>query len=210
MSQLNKVDLLALMNLKLPDNTEQDITPEDIRDVLTSMIESDQNANDIGTEAFSTSDLDALTNTVAALLLLTNFPAYAELFMSADGGQVLPLAGAPLDFDSQGAVKVLEYTGNDSEIKMISSVGPTEFNLVFEGTITIDNATSVVFWARVNGINVRQLGTLMPSNNAVDGFSLGAFMLLDDGDLVEIFAIPSADNKLADMKTGARFTITRI
>jgi len=207
---LTKPQLIDLIDLALADNTEQLITPEKLRDVLTPMVEADSNPNDIGTENFTTTDLDKLNNTVTALLLLTNFPAYAELFMTADGGQVLPLAGAPLDFDSQGAVKVLEYTANPSEIKMISNVGPTEFNLVFEGTVTIDNATSVVLWARVNGINVRQLGTLMPSNNAVDGFSLGAFMLLDDNDLVEIFAIPNANNKLFDMKIGARFTIQRI
>ena len=51
--QLNKPDLIDLMNYKLPDNTSQEITAEDIRDVLESMIESDQNPNDIGSEAFT-------------------------------------------------------------------------------------------------------------------------------------------------------------
>ena len=206
--QLNKPDLLALMNLKLPDNTEQDITPQDVRDVLESMIESDQNANDIGTESFTTTDLDALTNAVTALLLLTNFPAYGELFRGTDSAQSLPLAGEALSFDEEGEALILEFVG--SSIKIISSVGPTDFNIRFEGSVSIDNATTMTLWIRVNGNNVRQLGQLMPSNNAVDGFSFGAFLELDDDDLVQVFVIPSADNKLFDMKTGARLTVQRI
>ena len=208
MAQLNKSALQVLMNAKLPDNVAQDISPEDLRDVLTSMIDSANNQNDAGIEEFTTIEQTELENLVIAILLLTNFPAYAELYRQTDSAQVLPLAGEALSFDAEGEAVVLEYVG--SSIKIISSVGATDFNVRFEGSVSIDNATTITLWLRVNGINTRQLGQLMPSNNAVDGFSFGAFAELDDEDLVQIFAIPSANNKLFDTKIGARLTIQRI
>jgi hypothetical protein len=209
MAQLDKAALLTLMNDKLPDNTTGEISPEDVRDVMQSMIESANNKNDAGIEEFTTADLDALTNTVAALLLLTNFPAYAELYRNTVGLNSIPLAGQALSFDAEGPDKVLEYE-SDSEIKIVSSVGPTDFKFTCLGSVEMMTSTVFDVWLRVNGINVRQLGALRGVNNTIVSFAFGGNYTFDDGDLVQIWVEPDANNQQFDLQIGTIFSITRI
>ncbi len=208
MAQLTSSALINLMATNLADNNSSDITPAKLREVLQSIIDSESNPNNPGIESFTTAIFDIISAMDLNVADLLAFRHYGELYRITKGNQSLPSAGAVMAFDGQGLNLSLTYQGD--AIKIVNNVS-AEYNIRFEGTAEIKKQIEFTIWIRINGINAREIGTLEQKDDDTSiSFSMGAFINLNNDDLVEIYIIPDSNNKDFDLQIGSRLTIIRI
>ena len=134
---------------------------------------------------------------------------YAEIYRSNTNEQVLPAAGAVIEFNENGLSN--GATPNEAGDSItIDTDG--NYSVKVDFTALLEKRIEFDLFVRVNGVNVRQIGVLSSrdGNDDILGYSLGANLALVDGDVVQIYAVPESNNRDIDIYTGSRFYITKL
>jgi hypothetical protein len=167
--------------------------------------------NDAGylTAAVQSGDNVSVLVNDAGYLTAVPVQPYGEIYASSNLTQSIGNAGEVLAFNANGAQS---GTTADQANNRIDIPTAGDYNIEFSFSVDCEKQVEFEIYIRVNGSNVRQIGTIGVKDDPdfFVGAGLGAILGLSINDQVQIWIDPDANNKDFDIMAGSRLTVTKV